>query len=247
MHSGESQTLTLFSAALVAIGCAIGSGSDDATFVYSTGAADSGAAASTGTGGFASPSGSGGSVQGDGATSSGGTGSGGAAGEAPGGSGGTSGSSGSGSGGSGSSGSGGTSTGGNGGTSCPAGQKLCGGLCVAPKPALGCTLLGCDPCPTPPSFGSSVCVGDACDFECFTGYAKSGSTCVSSSGGSGGAGGSGAGGTSGTGGTSGGGMQCFHCSGTCAGLNSDSACFVDCVGNQGRPGCIWSAGTCTCT
>jgi hypothetical protein len=43
-----------------------------------------------------------------------------------------------------------------------------------------------------------------------------------------------------------GGMPCTYCMGTCQTITEDSACFVDCVGNQGAMGCIWNNPMCTC-
>jgi hypothetical protein len=89
-------------------------------------------------------------------------------------------------------GSGGTTGGGSSGASgsvdsgtCSAGQKRCGGLCVLPQPSVGCSLTSCTPCPAPPPNGSGVCVGQTCDFQCLSGYMKSGSTCVPTGGDSG--------------------------------------------------------------
>jgi hypothetical protein len=115
--------------------------------------------------------GSGGVSQGDGGTggASGGTG-----GISPG-TGGTSG----GAGGQATGGTGGNGAGGTGGgDGCPPGEKLCGGLCLAPSPGNGCAPTGCTACPAPPENGFAVCAGSACSFECSAGYVESGGACV---------------------------------------------------------------------
>ncbi|MCC6900672.1 MAG: hypothetical protein IT377_16955 [Polyangiaceae bacterium] len=174
------------------MGCATGEPIDD------DGAGGTPAGGNSGTGGKAdNPNGGG----------TGGTTAGGAAGQAGGGassggasSGGTS-SGGTSSGGSSSGGSssGGTSSGGGGGT-CSAGQKKCGGVCIAPSPGVGCSSQNdqCTPCNPPPN-STAACSGSLCDFTCNAGYAKSGSTCVSTGGGGapGGGGGGGSGGSTG--------------------------------------------------
>lgn len=98
--------------------------------------------------------------------------------------------------------------GGSGGTTdCISGLKLCGNVCVAQNPSVGCGAPGCDACPAPPK-AQATCNGLACDFVCDWGYVKSGSGCVvgtsggGGSGASGGSGGTGAsGGLGGTGGS----------------------------------------------
>ncbi|MEB2322701.1 MAG: hypothetical protein OZ921_09310, partial [Sorangiineae bacterium] len=88
-------------------------------------------------------------------------------------------------------GAGGTSSGGAGG-GCSSSQKLCGGVCVAPTPGLGCALSGCDPCAPPPANSTAICTGNLCDFQCLAGYQRSGSFCqaIGGTGGGGGTGGS---------------------------------------------------------
>lgn len=101
----------------------------------------------------------------------------------------------------GASGSGGA-TGGSGG--CTGGEKSCGGLCVPPSPGVGCSTTTCTPCGAI-SNANLKCTGDQCDFDCVSGYVKSGSSCVPQSG----SGGSpGTGGSTGTGGSSGCAMPC---------------------------------------
>ncbi|MBX3129167.1 MAG: hypothetical protein KF718_20790 [Polyangiaceae bacterium] len=99
-------------------------------------------------------------------------------------------------------GSGGAATGGSGG--CSGGEKSCGGLCVPPSPGVGCSTTTCTPCGAI-SNANLKCTGDQCDFDCVSGYVKSGSSCVPQSG----SGGSpGTGGSTGTGGSSGCAMPC---------------------------------------
>jgi hypothetical protein len=70
---------------------------------------------------------------------------------------------------------------------CQAGEKVCGGVCALPTPNIGCGLGDCTKCPNAaPANGFLKCVNGACDFDCFSGYAKSGSSCKSASGGDGG-------------------------------------------------------------
>jgi hypothetical protein len=79
--------------------------------------------------------------------------------------------------------------------SCGNGQKMCGGLCVAPAPSNGCGVTGCTKCPgSPPSGGVLACDNNAhaCDFVCLSGYTKQGNQCVSSTGGGGSSGAGGA-------------------------------------------------------
>jgi hypothetical protein len=74
--------------------------------------------------------------------------------------------------------------------SCSADEKVCGGICVKPAPSNGCGPQGCTACPTPaPTGGVQACVNGQCDFNCLSGYTKSGTTCTPPVGGAGGGGG----------------------------------------------------------
>jgi hypothetical protein len=79
-------------------------------------------------------------------------------------------------------------------TGCIPTQKACGGLCVIPGALVGCGLSGCTPCPSPP-FSVARCGGSECDFDCLTGYQRSGTICVPGEGGGAGGGGAGGAGT----------------------------------------------------
>lgn len=108
--------------------------------------------------------------------------------------------------------------------SCKNGQKLCGGVCVAPAPSNGCGLTGCTACPGPPPNGGVLACDNtahACSFVCLSGYTKQGDQCVSSTGG---------GGSSGAGGSTGG---CVP-----------SVCPKCCFGAE--PGCCASPTSCGC-
>lgn len=94
--------------------------------------------------------------------------------------------------------------GGSGGTTgCITGLKLCGGVCVAQNPTVGCGAPDCAACPAPPK-AQATCTGLACDFVCDSGYVKSGSGCVVGASGGGGSGASGGSGGSGAAGGAGG-------------------------------------------
>jgi hypothetical protein len=81
---------------------------------------------------------------------------------------------------------------GDGGIACPVGQKDCSGTCTSPTPNVGCGLTDCTKCPNAaPANGFLKCTNGACDFDCFSGYTKSGSACTSTTGGTGGTGGNG--------------------------------------------------------
>jgi len=57
----------------------------------------------------------------------------------------------------------------------------------------------------------------------------------------------GTGGT-GVGGSGGGGTgRCTYCVGTCSTITEDARCYVDCIANQSKKGCIWQNKTCQCT
>jgi hypothetical protein len=206
----------LTSAVAILIGCATGEGLDE------------GAGASTGAGGVAATSGAGGN---------GGDPSGGSAGETF--TGGTS-SAGTSSGGTSSGGvaGGGTSSGGTAG--CPAGEKKCSNICVAPNPGIGCSLGDCAACPSPPPNSVWMCSGDLCDFSCNTGYTKQGSSCVGT--GSGGSGGGGVGGSGGTGGTTG-------CPATCDVSKPEThfVCAFYCAAFIGTIGLCGFGNCCVCT
>src|SRR5262245_53108015 len=76
---------------------------------------------------------------------------------------------------------------------CVEGQKSCGGRCVVPEAQNGCTLLGCEPCPSPPQSYPHCTNKMECTFSCWFNYIRVGDTCVFNDGGvigGGGAGGS---------------------------------------------------------
>jgi hypothetical protein len=137
-------------------------------------------------------------------------------------------------------GTGGTATGGggSGGGGCTSDKKLCGGLCVAPNPGIGCNLTDCTACPQPPSNSTWTCTGTTCDFVCAAGYVKQGQTCIST-----GSGGTSSGGAPGGGGTGGGGV-CQACD------PSDPAsqfiCFSFCVFSGGAGLCVPGLNCCLC-
>jgi hypothetical protein len=62
---------------------------------------------------------------------------------------------------------------------CAPPKHVCGGICTPNTPATGCyQSVSCNPCPAPPSFGTSVCtMGGLCDFVCQPPYVKQGSVC----------------------------------------------------------------------
>jgi hypothetical protein len=101
---------------------------------------------------------------------------------------------------------------------CVAGQKLCGGTCMAPAPHVGCGTTGCDPCTTTaPDHGYVTCVSGQCAFDCLSGYTRSNDTCMSATGG----------------GSSGGSSGC-----------APSGC--QCLPFAGSP-CCTTAGKCSCS
>jgi hypothetical protein len=62
---------------------------------------------------------------------------------------------------------------------CTGGQKLCNGACVSPGPANGCSLTGCTPCAaSAPAHGVLSCKQEQCDFQCQSGFNRTGSSCV---------------------------------------------------------------------
>lgn len=221
------------------LGCATAEQVDD-----EEGLGGASAGGSTGTGGKVDNPGGGGSGNAgsgggaaSGGTSSGGASSGGAS------SGGTS-SGGASSGGASSGGasSGGTSSGGGGG-SCAAGKKMCGGVCIAPSPGVGCLLQDnqCTACPSPPANGTSTCAGTLCDFTCNSGFTKSGNSCIGSGGGGGGAP-AGGGGSTGSGGSTGCGAPCNP-----SDITSQFLCTFYCATITGKPGlCAPIVNCCAC-
>jgi hypothetical protein len=114
-----------------------------------------------------------------------------------------------------------------GGSGCPSSEKNCGGICVPPAPSNGCSLSGCTPCQAPPpANGAVVCVNQACDFVCLSGYTRSGNACVPIAGtggvtGSGGAGGASSGGAGGAGG-----CVVSACSNSCLPFYESRCCTV---------------------
>ena len=128
-------------------------------------------------------------------------------------------------------------------TGCSAGEKKCGGICLAESPQNGCGAATCTACTAPPN-GVAACTQGQCDFTCNAGFQKSGTDCIPlGSGGTSGAGGSsGSGGTSGAGGSSGSGGG----SGVCNPLSPQSSAggYSPCASGET---CIPSAGgTTTC-
>jgi len=63
---------------------------------------------------------------------------------------------------------------------CPQGEKRCTvegtDRCVAPDPSVGCDLGSCTQCQAPPG-GFGLCSGEDCDFGCFEGFVRSGTSC----------------------------------------------------------------------
>jgi hypothetical protein len=61
---------------------------------------------------------------------------------------------------------------------CASNEKMCGGVCAAPSPKVGCGMTGCDPCTiTAPMNGYVTCVNGMCEFDCLSGYTKMGMMC----------------------------------------------------------------------
>jgi hypothetical protein len=72
----------------------------------------------------------------------------------------------------------GTSSGGSGPPSCAANEKVCGGVCAAPSPKVGCGMTDCNPCTmTAPMNGYLTCTNGMCGFDCLSGYMKNGDKC----------------------------------------------------------------------
>jgi hypothetical protein len=68
--------------------------------------------------------------------------------------------------------------GGGGAPTCASNEKICGGVCAAPSPKVGCGMTGCEPCSmTAPTNGYLTCTGGMCGFDCLSGYMKMGMTC----------------------------------------------------------------------
>jgi hypothetical protein len=65
---------------------------------------------------------------------------------------------------------------------CDGTHKRCGGFCVTPRPAVGCSLTGCDPCPDVP-YGRAICVGERCSFACNSGAPTATGACLPGEGG----------------------------------------------------------------
>lgn len=244
----------------LASACAMGSQIDDQTL----GAGGSGQGGASSAGGNADADGAAGAAGAAAGSGTAGIGAGGTgAGGGNGGAGGASGAAGAGSGGvasggggsggavsggasSGGSATGGTGAGGSGGGSggasgCSSGEKLCGGLCVPPSPAIGCSLTDCVACPSLPANATNLhCTATVCDFDCLSGYTKSGSACVPSGGG--GTSGGGSGGT-------GGGTACVL---PCDPSNPaiQFICAAVCIAGQGLGFCFpaptTSGGCCGC-
>jgi hypothetical protein len=118
-------------------------------------------------------------------------------------------------------------TGGASGTAsaCPSTLKLCGGLCIPPRPENGCSPIdgNCNPCPTPPANSNATCTLNSCDFTCMTGYRKtaSGMGCESTAG-AGGAGATDAG-----------------CNGNACTNSCSIAAPFRCCHSDGGCGCSW--------
>jgi hypothetical protein len=112
---------------------------------------------------------------------------------------------------------------------CGMNQKRCNDTCVSAVPANGCNSAGCSMCPGPaPDHGLLTCnTQNACDFDCLSGFKRSGTTCVSSNG-SGGSGG-GSGGSGGSGGmVTCGPLPCLPCPGnnvTCCDKLTGNLCL----------------------
>jgi hypothetical protein len=131
---------------------------------------------------------------------------------------------------------------------CGSGEKCCTAatdagtakFCIAPEPAVGCSLTNnnCERCPPPPDNAIAVCdVNHLCNIQCIKGYTRNVSQCdPSGTGGAGGQGGLGAGGAP-------------VCSPrTCPGLvpPGQKGCTVfsafPCCKNDGNCGCTYVAG-----
>jgi hypothetical protein len=62
--------------------------------------------------------------------------------------------------------------------SCAMNEKICGGVCAAPSPKVGCGPMGCEPCTmTAPANGYITCVMGACAFDCLSGFTKKDGKC----------------------------------------------------------------------
>jgi hypothetical protein len=133
----------------------------------------------------------------------------------------------------------GAGTGSGGGTSCAPNEKKCGGLCVIPTAGVGCDPTACNPCP---AISNAIlkCTGSLCDFDCVSGYLKSGSSCVSQ-GGSGGSPGSG-----GSTGTGGGGSGCALPCDVSSG-SSQFVCTASCLLSGNNFGLCALNNCCLCT
>ncbi len=130
---------------------------------------------------------------------------------------------------------------------CGSGKKCCGGGCVAPSPAIGCSLNDCTACPVPIANADPLCAGTQCSAQCASGYVPYEGACVLASsidgsaaggspgtGGTAGTGGAGAGGATGTGGTS---AQCKPAS--CPSCNLNPKGPVPCCMQDNSCSCSW--------
>lgn len=133
----------------------------------------------------------------------------------------------------------GATAGSGGTTSCAPNEKKCGGLCVEPSAGVGCDLTACSPCGIVAN-ANLKCTGTLCDFDCISGYVKSGSSCVPQ-GGSGGSPGSG-----GSTGTGGGGTGCaLPCDWTSG--SSQFVCTASCLLAGKNFGLCAPTNCCLCT
>jgi hypothetical protein len=95
-------------------------------------------------------------------------------------------------------GNGGATSGAGGSPNCSAAEKVCSGVCTQKSPANGCSAPNCSACAAAPANGVRSCNAQGqCDFDCLSGFQKSGNQCTRGTG-TGGAGGGGAGGSGGS-------------------------------------------------
>jgi hypothetical protein len=124
------------------------------------------------------------------------------------------------------------------GSGCLSTQKSCDNKCVPPGASYGCSLTGCTPCPSGPAQSFAKCNGETCDFDCLSGYQRSGQSCVVAAGGAGGgAGGGGIGGPTGSdaGTTTCDGMTCTGCT---------PVIQAACCKKDGKCGCMYPFAPC---
>jgi hypothetical protein len=110
-------------------------------------------------------------------------------------------------------------------TGCSASEKLCNGTCVRYGPSNGCAASSCSACPTqPPANGVLGCNAQGeCDFVCLSGFTRTGSACVASTG------------TAGDGGVVCSGQVCTNScplSGHCCNTSNQCACMIPLLGCQ---------------